>query len=104
MSDIAQVEETIKRISSHKGVKGSMIINGDGIAIRTTMSNEDTVQHAALISRFTEKARSCVRATGEEDELQFVRVRSKKHEIIIAPSFESNQVYYLVVIQDPSTQ
>mmetsp|Transcript_4378 Transcript_4378/g.12285 ORF Transcript_4378/g.12285 Transcript_4378/m.12285 type:complete len:105 (+) Transcript_4378:268-582(+) len=104
MADIAQVEECIKRISSHKGVQGSMIINGDGIAIRTTMSNEETVHHAALISRFTEKARSCVRATDEEDELQFVRVRSKKHEIIIAPHFENNQHYYLVVIQDPSTQ
>lgn len=103
MADIAQVEETIKRISSHKGVIGSMIINGDGIAIRTTMGNDETVQHAALISRFTEKARSCVKAPDPEDELQFVRVRSKKHEIIIAPHFDNNQIYYLVVIQDPST-
>lgn len=103
MADIAQVEECIKRISSHKGVQGSMIINGDGIAIRSTMDNAETVQYAALISRFTEKSRACVQHTDSEDELQFVRVRSKKHEIIIAPHFENGQVYYLVVIQDPST-
>lgn len=34
MGDITVVEETLKRISSHKGVLGVIIISGDGIPIR----------------------------------------------------------------------
>ena len=43
MGDIAQVEEAFKRVSSIKGCLGMMIMNGDGIAIRTTMENDVTV-------------------------------------------------------------
>ena len=31
-----------------------------------------------------------------------IRVRSKKHEIIIAPAYEKGRDFTLVVIQDPS--
>lgn len=34
MGDLSMVEETLKRISSHKGILGSVIINGEGIPIR----------------------------------------------------------------------
>jgi len=36
--------------------------------------------------------------------LQFVRVRSKKHEIMIAPEFEAGYEYTLVVVQDPKAE
>lgn len=32
---------------------------------------------------------------------QFLRLRSKKHEIMIAPEFEAGHEYTLVVVQDP---
>lgn len=103
MGDIAQVEETFKRLQSHKGVIGIIVINADGIAIRTTLDNDLTVQYAALVSHFTVKCRNAVRKLNSEDDLKFIRIRSKKHEIMIAPEFEKNQEYYLVVVQDPST-
>ena len=34
MGDLSLVEETLKRISSYKGILGSVIINGDGIPVR----------------------------------------------------------------------
>ncbi len=43
-------------------------------------------------------------AAGPPDELQVIRLRSKKHEIMIAPSASSpaKQGYYLlIVVQDP---
>mmetsp|Transcript_62838 Transcript_62838/g.199029 ORF Transcript_62838/g.199029 Transcript_62838/m.199029 type:complete len:195 (-) Transcript_62838:261-845(-) len=40
----AEVEETFKRINSHKGVLGAIVVNYDGIAIRTTMDNAVTVR------------------------------------------------------------
>ena len=103
MAELAAVEETFKRLQSHKGVIGVIIINSDGIAIRSTLDNDVTVQYAALISRFTVKARGVVRDLDPDNELKFVRIRSKKHEIMIAPEFDKTREYYLVVVQDPST-
>lgn len=103
MAELAAVEETFKRLQSHKGVIGVIIINSDGIAIRSTLDNELTVQYAALMSQFTVKARSVVRNLDPDNDLKFVRIRSKKHEIMIAPEFDKSREYYLVVVQDPST-
>jgi dynein light chain roadblock-type len=104
MADVAAVEETFKRIQSHKGVIGVLVLNSDGIAIRTTFDNELTVQYAALVSQFTVKARGVVKSLEADNELKFLRIRSRKHEIMIAPEFDRNQEYYLVVVQDPSPQ
>ena len=80
-----------------------MVTNGDGIAIRSTLGNDETVHYTALVSRYVEKCRACVRKLDGEDELEFVRIRSAKHEIMIAPDFGGGTEYYLIVIQSPST-
>lgn len=103
MAELAAVEETFKRLQSHKGVIGVIIINSDGIAIRSTLDNELTVQYAALMSQFTVKARGVVKNLDPDNELKFVRIRSKKHEIMVAPEFDKTREYYLVVVQDPSS-
>lgn len=47
-----EVEETIKRIHSHKGVKGVLIMNSEGIPIRAVgMTPEETENYAALVSQ-----------------------------------------------------
>eukprot|EP01041_Mallomonas_annulata_P005130 gene5130-10255_t len=93
----SEVEETLKRIQSHKGVKGVLIMNNEGISIRSSLSPEDTENYAALVSQLSLKAAGVVRTLDDSDELAFLRVRSKKHEIMIAPDKD----YILVVIQDP---
>lgn len=77
-------------------------MNGDGIAIRSTMENDRTVHYASLVLRFVEKARSVVKKLNLEDELQCTRIRSKKHEIIIAPEFGKGHDFYLVAVHKPS--
>lgn len=62
-----------------------MIVNNEGIPIRSTLKNEETIQYAALITQLTSKARSVVRDLDPQNDLTFLRVRSKKHEIMIAP-------------------
>ncbi len=39
-----------------------------------------------------------------QDELHVLRVRSRKHEILIAPDYDRGQEYALVVVQDPSVE
>ncbi|KAL7286320.1 hypothetical protein TKK_0019278 [Trichogramma kaykai] len=93
----AQVEETLKRIQNYKGVVGTIIINADGIPIRTTMDNTTTVQYAGLVSQLAEKARSVVRELDPTNDLSFLRVRSKKNEVLISPDKE----FTLIVVQTP---
>jgi len=95
---MSEVEETIKRIQSHKGVVGIIVVNSEGIPIRTTLDNSTTVQYAGLIHQLTIKARGVVRDIDPQNDLTFLRLRSKKHEIMIAPDKE----YLLIVIQNPS--
>ena len=56
------------------------------------------MQHAALITHFARKARAVVTALDPTNELTFLRVRSKSHEIMIAPDKD----YTLVVLQNPA--
>ena len=49
------------------------------------MDNSTTVQYATLMFQFTAKARSSVRDIDSQNDLTFVRIRTKKHEIMIAP-------------------
>jgi dynein light chain roadblock-type len=57
----SEVEETLKRLQNHPGVKGVLIVNHDGIPIRTTLEQATTVQYAGLITQLCSKARSAVR-------------------------------------------
>ncbi|KAL7858296.1 hypothetical protein AOLI_G00183980 [Acnodon oligacanthus] len=95
---MAEVEDTLKRIQAHKGVIGTIVVNAEGIPIRTTLDNSTTVQYAGLLLQLAMKARSTVRDIDPQNDLTFLRIRSKKHEIMVAPDKE----YLLIVIQNPS--
>jgi hypothetical protein len=60
--------------------------------------NHSLPQYASLVSQFVSKSRSVVRQLDESNELQFVRIRSLRHEIMVATDRE----YTLIIIQDPS--
>jgi len=49
------------------------------------MDNSTTTQYAGLIHQLTSKARTCVRDIDPQNDLTFLRIRSKKHEIMVAP-------------------
>lgn len=56
-----------------------------GIPIKTTLDNTTTVQYAGLIGQLSDKARSVVRDLDPTNDLTFLRIRTKKHEIMVAP-------------------
>jgi len=96
--NMSEVEDIVKRLQAHKGVQGIIIVNQDGIPIRTTLDNATTVQYAGLVHQLAIKARSTVRDIDPQNDLTFLRLRSKKHEIMIAPDKD----YILIVIQNPT--
>lgn len=95
---MSEVEDTLKRIQSHRGVQGLIVINSEGIPVRTTLDNSMTVQYAGLLHSLSAQARNCVRDIDPQNDLTFLRVRSKKNEIMVAPDKD----YMLIVIQNPS--
>ena len=58
---------------------------GVGIPIKSTLDNPTTVQYTGLVSGLADKARSVVRDLDPTNDLTFLRLRSKKHEIMVAP-------------------
>lgn len=96
--DMAEVEETLKRIQNQKGVLGIIVVNVEGIPIRSTMDTATTAQYAGLIHQLSVTARSIIRDIDSQNDLTFLRIRSRKNEILVAPDKE----YFLIVIQNPS--
>ncbi|CAD5112138.1 DgyrCDS1377 [Dimorphilus gyrociliatus] len=96
----SEVEDQLKKMMAHKGVVGVMIVNSDGVPIRTTLDNSTTVQHAALIQQLVTKAKSVIRDLDPSNELSCLRVRSRKNEIIITPEKD----YVLIVVQNATTE
>ncbi|KAI9339836.1 hypothetical protein BD770DRAFT_220620 [Pilaira anomala] len=92
------VDETLKRISARKGVKAVVILNNEGQAIRSTLDQDMTKKYGQLISSLVEQTRTTVATLDDQNELTFLRVRTKKHEIMIAPDHE----YLLIVVQNPT--
>lgn len=93
-----KVEETLNRINTHKGVKGVIVVNQKGLAIKTTMNQNETIEYGSLITQFTTKAQLTIKSLHEKEDITFIRIRSKLHEIMIAPDKE----FTLIVLQDPS--
>jgi dynein light chain roadblock-type len=104
MADLVVVEETLKRLSTHKGVEGVLVADGDGVPIRSTMDHEQAVKYAALTARITRQARSLVREAAADDELQYLRLRTKNREIMIASNYDREQNLSLVVVQKPNCE
>ena len=93
--DLDDVEATLKRIQSHPGVMGVVVINSEGTPIRSSMDNTTTQLYTGSLNSLASMARSAVRDVDPLNDLKFLRIRSKKSEIMIAP----DNSYSLIVIQ-----
>lgn len=100
-SDTAQVEEIVKRLADQKGVVGVLISSQEGIPIRSTMESEQSAHYGARVTQLARHAHAFVRNLNPEDSLQFLRLRSNGKEIIIAPNFDKEQSFSLMVVQNP---
>ncbi|KAJ3415592.1 Dynein light chain roadblock-type 2 [Chytridiales sp. JEL 0842] len=92
------IETTLNRIQSHKGVQGIVITTHDGSVIRSTLDNIQTQQYSTLVTQLAAKGKGVVRDLDPEDDLAFLRIRSKKHEIMVSET----KSYILMVIQNPN--
>ena len=96
----AEVEETLKRLVAHKGVIGTIVVNADGIPIKSTLDAHTTTQYSGLLNQLVDQAKTMFKEIDSGNDLTFMRLRTKKHEIMVAPDRD----YLLIVIQNTQDQ
>ncbi|KAJ7521371.1 hypothetical protein O6H91_19G050700 [Diphasiastrum complanatum] len=90
-----EVEETLKRIASHKGITGTILTNADGIPIRSTMDPVTTLQYTSYIVPIALKAKNFTYDVDCKDSMTLLRIRSRLNEVIVVPNGE----YYVIIVQ-----
>uniref|UniRef100_A0A914Z179 AAA+ ATPase domain-containing protein n=1 Tax=Panagrolaimus superbus TaxID=310955 RepID=A0A914Z179_9BILA len=80
-----EVDETLKRIQAQKGVTGVIIMDNLGRSIRSTLDDEETTKHTALLRQLCDKSKSVIKELDTTNDMSFLRLKTKKNEIMIAP-------------------
>jgi dynein light chain roadblock-type len=97
-----EIDGILKGLGNLTGVLGTMVMNSNGLPIRTTFKDAEAIHYAAFISEFLRKLRAVLEPMLGAP-IDVIRVRSHKNEIIIAPSDQKSDII-LVVVQDASAQ
>jgi len=101
MSQASDSEKILDRIQNQRGVNGLIVVNADGVPIRSSMDNGTTQQYISLSKTLAKLARSVVRDVDPMNDLQFLRIKTKRSEIMIAPEQQSKEKEsYLIVVQN----
>ncbi|KAG7337057.1 hypothetical protein IV203_008199 [Nitzschia inconspicua] len=127
-ADLQEVQETVSRLASHKSVVAVLILNKSGDIVTQSGGGDGAVGNPKLLAKVLQAADLYVASmptnedeispadpegvdqaegvesmlesmkTSKEESISFVRIRTPKHEILVAPKFG----FTLVVFQDPS--
>lgn len=61
-----------------------------GIPIKSTLDNALSVQYAAQVTQLLDKSRSMIKELDSNNDLTFIRLRTKKHEVLVCPGELNN--------------
>ncbi|ODO01340.1 hypothetical protein I350_06159 [Cryptococcus amylolentus CBS 6273] len=109
-----EVEATLSRLSQYRNVRGVMVLArshivgdtphpsrpGDAGIVQTTgtvFEGEGGAKYAGAVEMIVLSTGAAIAECEEGDELRLMRIRTKRHELIITP----DEKYVLVVLQDP---
>uniref|UniRef100_D8PZJ8 Roadblock/LAMTOR2 domain-containing protein n=1 Tax=Schizophyllum commune (strain H4-8 / FGSC 9210) TaxID=578458 RepID=D8PZJ8_SCHCM len=94
-----ELEQTLTLLASHRSVLGYILLSrGQPVSIirhsGVVFDGEQGRKYAHAIARIVES----VRVGLEEDDVRFMRIRTRRHEIMISP----DERYLLAVLHDPT--
>ncbi|KAE9394878.1 hypothetical protein BT96DRAFT_827069 [Gymnopus androsaceus JB14] len=102
-----ELEQTLALLSSHRSVLGYMLLSrGHPVSIirhsGVVFDGEQGKKYASVIARIVETVQVGLEeisgGENEGDDVKFLRIRTKRHEIMISPDGR----YLLAVLHDPS--
>ncbi|KAH9948053.1 hypothetical protein B0H21DRAFT_821396 [Amylocystis lapponica] len=103
-----ELEQTLTMLSSHRSVLGYMLLSRSHpvTIIRHSgviFEGEQGRKYASAISRIVASVQTGLEEVGvdqsEKDDMRFMRIRTKRHEILISP----DDRYLLAVLHDPTS-
>jgi len=103
-----ELEQTLALLSSHRSVLGYLLLSrGQPVSIirhsGVVFEGEHGRKYASAIGKIVEGVQSALEEVSGEvnegDEIRFMRIRTKRHEIMISP----DKRYLLAVLHDPTT-
>ena len=94
---MSEVEETLERVKIQNGVEGYVIADNNGVVLRRfpSMSQELAEAYATSMQHLAKKSRNVVRDLEPKNELRYLRIRAKRHEILVA--FDTD--FLVIIIQ-----
>ena len=75
-------------------MQGLLVLMDDGTVIRSTFDDEMTARYVKLVSSYTVLSRSAIRDIDPTNEINYVRIRSDKREIICIPEGK----YFIIAV------
>lgn len=95
------VEKVLRRIQTHRGVVALMVTNREGLVLRSNLDITTTKLYSAQYQKLIKMAHSAVRELDPENELCFIRVRNKQHEIMVAPAEDLILIVVQMIEKEP---
>lgn len=102
-----ELESTLSLLSSHRSVLGYMLVSrGHPVSIirhsGVIFEGDQGRRYASAVGKIVESVQGGleeVAGDSDVDEVRFLRIRTRRHELMISP----NDRYVLVVLHDPAT-
>ncbi|KAJ8481262.1 hypothetical protein ONZ51_g6104 [Trametes cubensis] len=103
-----ELEQTLTLLTSHRSVLGYMLLSrGQPVTIirhsGVVFEGEQGKKYASAIARIVQSVQTGLEEVSgghnEGDDIRFMRIRTKRHEIMISP----DERYLLAVLHDPAT-
>ncbi|KIP01201.1 hypothetical protein PHLGIDRAFT_27059 [Phlebiopsis gigantea 11061_1 CR5-6] len=93
------MEQVLASLTSHRSVLGYMLVSrGQPVTIirhsGVVFEGEQGRRYAHAVARIVESVQTGL----EEDEVRFMRIRTRRHELMISP----DERYLLAVLHDPA--
>nr|XP_024391350.1 dynein light chain roadblock-type 2-like [Physcomitrium patens] len=93
---MGDVEKALRRILNQKDIIGLLLIDQDGNILRNTIPVEHAEKYTTEIPALIIMVRSAVREIECKEDLTMMRIRSRKHEMMIVV----DEKFTLMVLQE----
>ena len=80
-----EVEETFEVVSNRQGVVGAIVLSRSGVAVKSTFNEAQTALWSSLVGEAITQARTVGQIIETTSNLTMLRIRSSRHEVMIAP-------------------
>ncbi|KAJ1991343.1 hypothetical protein H4R33_001406 [Dimargaris cristalligena] len=87
----SDIEETIQRLMAKKSVKGIVVATNEGAIVKSTVEEALSTQYTKLMTQLVQATRQSIRELDDQNDLTFLRIRTKKHEIMLSPVIQNPQ-------------